>query len=253
MSESGLAAPVGYMSSGMAHVQIAQYGNDQGLIAEFYTAPVYQQFASEGGTQESGLGNNKIITDVPGAGRPLYKDEIFVRITRPGAKSNLEKRVMMAFNRDGTPTLDKNGQHMPAKGDASYPSFPERFKAQWDQFMSGQEQTRSGTPLEQWPPLTKAQVLELKGINIFTIEELGSIPDSSLQNIAMMDARKFRDMAKAYLDSASGNAALSQAMAELSRMRADNEAMKKQFAELAEERTEKRGPGRPKKEVTDDN
>lgn len=250
MSDSGLATPTGYASSGMAHVQIAQYGNDTGLHAEFFTEAIYQQFASEGGTKEEGMGINKTITDVPGAGRPLYKDEIFCRIQRPGAKSNIVKKVPMAFKRDGTPDLDANGVQKPLKGDPSYPSLPERFSKQWHQFINNLEQTRTGTPLEQWPPLTKSQVLELKGVNIHTIEELGSIPDSNLQTIAMMDARKFRDMAKAYLESANGNASLTQAMAENARMRADIETMKAQFAQLAEERSpEKRGPGRPRKEA----
>jgi hypothetical protein len=254
MSDSGLATPVGYASSGMAHVQIAQYGDDKGLVAEFYSEAVHQQFASEGGTQEEGMGLNKTVKDVPGAGRPIYKDEIFVKITRPGAKSNLIKKVPMAYDRKGEPILDRQGLHMPAKGDPSYPSFPERFSLQWNQFINNMEQTRSGTPLEQYPPLTKAQVLELRGIGIHTIEELASIPDSNLQNIAMMDARKFRDSARAYMDAASGNAALTQAMSTIENQRADIEALKAQFAQLAEERlSEKRGPGRPRKEHSDDN
>lgn len=241
MSDSGLATPVGYMSSGMQHVQVAQYGNDTGMHAEFRSMPVYQEFASKGGIieEESETGGRTIKRAVKGAGRPIYKEKIFVYITRPGAKSDIIREVPM----------DEDGTFIP--GDGSYPSFPERFPKQWQQFQNKQEQTHSGTPLEMWAPLTKSQVLELKGAKIHTVEQLGTLPDSTLQNIGMMDARALRDKAKAFMDSAEGGAALNQALSTIERQAADIETLKAQFAQLAAERSDqpKRGPGRPPKEA----
>lgn len=243
MSDSGLATPVGYASSGMQHVQIAQYGTDKGMQAEFYYEAVYQEFASKGGIieLESETGGRNIKKMVKGAGRPIYAEKVFVYITRPGAKSDLRREVPM----------DEEGNFIP--GDGSYPSFPERFPKQWQQFRNKQEQTHSGTPLEMWAPLTKSQVLELKGAKIHTVEQLGTLPDSTLQNIGMMDARALRDKAKAFMDSAEGGAALNSAMQMIEQLKLDNEAMKAQFAQLAADRSDqpKRGPGRPPKDQSE--
>jgi hypothetical protein len=240
MSDSGLASPVGYTSSGMQHVQIAQYGNDTGMHAEFYSEPVYQEFESKGGELITGTIKSPDTKIVAGKGRPIYKEKVFIHITRPGAKSDLRREVPMAFNLDGTPALDDQGRQIPQSGDGSYPSFPERFPKQWQQFLNKQEQTHSGTPLEMWAPLTKSQVLELKGAKIHTVEQLGTLPDSVLQNLGMMDARVLRDKAKAFMESAEGGAALNQALSMIEQLKVDNEAMKQQFKLLSAERTEKK-------------
>ena len=214
MSDAGLASLTGLTPSG-AHTFVAQYGNDAGMHAEFYSEPVLMAFKS----QE--------------AGRPIYEDRNFIYITRPGAKSDLRREVRLVT--DGT-----------------IPTDPERFPRQWQQFQNKQEQTHSGTPLEQWPPLTKSQVLELKGAKIHSVEQLGCLPDSVLQNLGMMDARRLRDMAKVFMDKAEEGAALSQALSTIEQQRIDIEALKSQFAQLSEDRAqEKRGPGRPRKEVVD--
>lgn len=215
MSDAGLASHVGLTPAG-SHTFVASYGNDTGMHAEFYSEPVYQEFKSKE------------------ANRPIYQDEVFVYITRPGAKSDLRRKVRL-------------------ETDGTIPTDPERFPKQWQQFQNKQEQTHSGTPLEMWPAVTKAQVLELKGAKIHSVEQLGSLPDSVLQNLGMMDARVLRDKAKAYIDKAEEGAQLSKAMQVIDQQRIDIEAMKAQFAELAAERAEqKRGPGRPPKEKIHD-
>lgn len=216
MSDSGLAAHTGLMPSG-AHTFVAQYGSDAGLRARFYKNAIFLPFKSE---QE---------------GRACYEDRVFVEIERPGAKSNLMREARM-------------------KTDGTIPTDPERFPRQWQQFQNEEEQTSSGLPLEMWAPLSKAQVLELKGAKIFSVEELASIPDSILQNIGMMDARRLRDLAHAFVNKGNEGAELSKALSTIENQRADIEALKAQFAQLAEERaTEKRGPGRPRKDENHDN
>lgn len=232
MSDSGLAAHTGLTPSG-SHTFVAQYGNDTGMMAEFRSEPVYMEFESKGGEKITGTVQNKIIELHSGKGRPVYKEKVFVYITRPGAKSDIIREVLM----------DDDGQPLP--GDGSYPSFPERFPKQWQQFRNKQEQTHSGTPLEMWPGLTKTQVLELKGAKIHTVEQLGSLPDSTLQNVGMMDARGLRDRAKAYMENAENGAALSGAMEMIAQMRIDQESLRAQLAALSTEQTEKRGSGRP--------
>lgn len=236
MSDAGLASHTGLVPAG-SHTFVASYGNDIGMHAEFRSDAVYQEFESKGGELITGTVSNRSVELVPGKGRPIYKEKIYCYITRPGAKSDIIREVPM----------DDKGEPLP--GDGSFPSFPERFPKQWQQFRNKQEQTHSGTPLEMWPGLTKIQVLELKGAKVHTVEQLGSLPDSTLQNIGMMDARGLRDRAKAYMDKAEDGAQSAMLMQVVEQNRIDMEAMRAQLAALSEERIGKRGPGRPKKDV----
>lgn len=196
MSDSGLASHTGLTPAG-SHVLVAQYGNDTGLHAEFYSEAVYQAYESE---QQ---------------GRPVYKDVNFIYITRPCARSDLRREVRMVT--DGT-----------------IPTDPERFPRQWQAFQNKQEQVQSGMPLEQWAPLTKATVLELKAAKVHTVEQLAALPDSTLQNLGMMDARRFRDMAKAQVDRAGEGAEVSKLSAENQQLKADMAVLRQQFAAFSE-------------------
>lgn len=212
MSDSGLAPIAGLSASGMAHVEVASYGSDKGLRARFYKNAVFLPFKSEK------------------EGRACYEDRVFVEIERPGAKSNMIREARMVT--DGT-----------------IPTDPQRFPRQYQQFLNEEEQTSSGMPLEMWAALNKSQVMELKGAKIYSVEELASLPDSTLQNIGIMDIRRLRDMAHAYSKKDEAGAQLSDALATIARQAGDIEMMKKQFAELAATQSEmKRGPGRPRKE-----
>lgn len=191
------------------------HGDDRGLWVEFSMEPVEQTFLS---AKE---------------GHPVWKEIPHIRITQPGGKSDVFRPVKM-------------------EQDVAGPSDPQRFPRQWQAFQNQQEQAPDGTPVEQWPPLNKAQVREFKSARILTVEQLAAIPDSAFHSFPIMDLRKFRDMAKKWLENAQGGAAVTSLEAENNRLRDDIEALKAQFAELAakqgNEPNEKRGPGRPRKE-----
>ena len=82
----------------------------------------------------------------------------------------------------------------------------------------------AGTPLEQWPILKRAQVLELKGIGFMTVENVAEMTDLAAQRIGM-GGQRLRELAKAYLDDAAAGALLAQATA-------DNERKEAELAEL---------------------
>ena len=249
MSDSGLASHTGLTPSG-SHTFVASYGSDAGLAAEFRIEPVYMEFDSKGGEKITGTITNRSVELVAGKGRPVYREKVYCYLTRPGAKSDIIREVPMELDAQGKFVLDRDGLPKPMDGDGSFPTFPERFPKQWKQFLNKQEQTHSGTPLEMWGALTKIQVLELKGAKIHTVEQLGSLPDSTLQNVGMMDARGLRDKAKLYMDRAEDGAQSAALMQAVQQMQVDNEALRRQLAELSAERSEtKRGPGRPKKET----
>jgi hypothetical protein len=60
-----------------------------------------------------------------------------------------------------------------------------RFPNQYNRFFKGQTQLSSGTPLSELHTITAAQVMELKALNVETIEQLAGIPDTTAQLMGM--------------------------------------------------------------------
>lgn len=136
------------------------YGDDQGVYAEFF---------------------NDVMDDpvrTKAEGRPCYKNAEFIRMVFPGDTSKERIRPVR---------LESDGRE---------PSDPERFPKQWAAFKSQTQQVQDGTPIEQWPPINKAQAMELKALNIHTVEQLASVHDG---NLTWMGARELRDNAAAWL------------------------------------------------------
>lgn len=139
------------------------YGDDSGLYVEFFEDAILDKKETEK------------------KGRNIYKSVDMVRIAFPG---NNTKEVVRVVKTEPS---------------GSVPSDPDRFPKQWAAYQEGHEQVSDGTPLEHWPPLSKAQVLELKSMKIHTVEQLASLPDT---NLRWMGARQLRDNAKAWLEEA---------------------------------------------------
>lgn len=55
----------------------------------------------------------------------------------------------------------------------------------YERWRKGLEVSAHGTPLEMFPRLTPAQVRELKGLNIFTVEDLAEVADANLHRLPM--------------------------------------------------------------------
>lgn len=108
-------------------------------------------------------------------GRPIYVSEERVQFLMPGSPNQ--------------PVFRVNDEHR------------QRWPEQYAAFKKGEEHAVDGTPLEQWPLLTRAMVLELKGVGILTVEQCADLPDALLHRINMA-GRQIRDHAKAYLDDA---------------------------------------------------
>jgi hypothetical protein len=129
-------------------------------------------------------------------------------------------------------------RHRPVIYDSTphQPSDPERFPRQWAAFKNKSVQSKEGTPLEEWPPLSKSQVYELKAINIFTVEDLAQLPDGRL---TWMGARDLQNKAKNFIESAKSSAPLIQLQEENAALKRDMEALKKQFEAIASEKAKK--------------
>jgi hypothetical protein len=140
------------------------------------------------------------------AGRPIFKEFDFVRIMIPG---------------DNLTEIDTYAQE----------SHKQRFPRQWAHYqnqVAGQEDI-VGTPLDQWPQVTRSQAEELRGLKFYTVESIADCSDQQLQRIGMvagMSPHNFRIKAKAFLNLANESADVAQREAELQALRQENDKIK---------------------------
>lgn len=142
---------------------------DSRLVVRFYKRAVQQE------------------TETLAAGRPIYKEFDFVHICVAGdALTEIDTYV--------TP------QHIT------------RFPIQWAQYqnrLGADDQEIVGTPLNEWPLVSKSQAEELRGMKFHTVEAIANASDQQLQRIGMaagMSPYAFRDKAKAFLNRATTDA-----------------------------------------------
>lgn len=142
------------------------------------------------------------------AGHAVYDDVEMVEIIIPGQNQSVATERVKQAHRD-------------------------RWPAQYAAWKAGQEIAQEGSPLELWPPLTPAQVANLKVFNVHTVEQLAAVDDQALGNLGL-GARDLREKARAWLENAKGGEALSQALAENSALKAQMKVMESNYADLAE-------------------
>lgn len=188
-----LAEPTVTKHGSQLHVS---HGEDKGLFVQFYTRAVEHPYQSEQ------------------AGRPVYVDQDYILILFPG---------------DNTKKVDRPVD----KGDLQRPSDAKRWPEQWAAYKAQQEVVQVGTPLTEWPPLSKAVALTLKGLNIHTVEQLAEVPDTAL---TWLGAREQHEKAKVWLAQASNGAEAMRLKAENDKLRTDIDQLKAQFAELFAQR-----------------
>jgi len=140
------------------------------------------------------------------AGRPIFKEFDFVKIMIPG---------------DNLTEIDTYAQE----------SHKQRFPRQWAHYQNqvANHQDIIGTPLEQWPQVTRSQAEELRGLKFHTVESIADCSDQQLQRIGMvagMSPHNFREKAKAFLNLASESAEVSAREAELAKLREENDKIK---------------------------
>ncbi|HEY3476586.1 MAG TPA: hypothetical protein VGK56_18360 [Anaerolineales bacterium] len=113
-------------------------------------------------------------------GRPIFKDTEFVKIFSPGDRSNVIDRPVR-------------------------PSDTVRFPRQYAAFKNKDNAQAIGTPLDQWPIITRAMAEELKYLGFQTVEQIANARDSVLGTHAGL--RDLSHKAKAFIEIAKGNTA----------------------------------------------
>ena len=142
---------------------------DSRLQVRFYKRPVHQE-------QES-----------LEAGRPIYKEFDFVQICVAGD------------------TLTEIDTYALA-------SHKQRFPIQWANYQNrvgANDEEIVGTPVSEWPIVSKSQAEELRAMKFHTVEAIAGASDQQLQRMGMaagMSPYAFRDKAKAFLNLATNAA-----------------------------------------------
>lgn len=138
-------------------------------------------------------------------GHPVYENKDFIRIRFPGDKT---KEVHK-------PVTDRHKQEYPR---------------QWDAYQKNETLEIKGVPLTEWPPLTPADVKNLKGMGIHTVEMLADLPDSAL---TWLGSRSYRDKAVSWLKNAKDGSGITALQAENDALRTDVEMLKTQIKQLS--------------------
>lgn len=113
-------------------------------------------------------------------GRECFKDEERVELLMPGNP----------FNR---PIQRVTDEHR------------EKWPREYDAFKKGIQLAVDGWPLEEWPRLRKAHVMELKAKGLQTVEQVAGMSDVTCQALGMA-GMTLRNLAKAFLDDSYRNA-----------------------------------------------
>lgn len=90
-------------------------------------------------------------------GRPIFEDVPWIEKIVLAGRETVERPVTKADMRE-------------------YPK-------QWEQFQKGLEQSPDGTPLVEWPAISRSQVEELKHFHIATVEQLAEMSDEAISRM----------------------------------------------------------------------
>jgi hypothetical protein len=142
------------------------------------------------------------------AGRPIFKDVVYIEIHTPGDRDNKLHRPMTA--------MDKQ-------------RFAERY-AKWEK--SQTDEVLDGMPLSEWPAMPRSTLEEMRYFQVYTVEQLAELPDIHIKKFR--ELASWRKRAIEYLDVASRGAAASKLSAEKTalenRLLAQDQAIQEQAA-----------------------
>ena len=139
-------------------------------------------------------------------GRPIFEDRDYIVITQAGGKTEFVAEVTDKHKRD--------------------------YPREWAAYQSGLKEAVVGTPVEQWPVLSKAQIAMLKALSIRSVEQLAGCDDNAIERVGM-GGRDLRSKAQAWLKAAKDAAFVTALQAENDRLKSDVEDLRRQMKEIA--------------------
>lgn len=141
-------------------------------------------------------------------GRPVFEDVEFIEKRTPGDKLNIVRRQVRAED-------------------------THEFARQYQAFKAGQAEVVTGTPLKEWPAITRSQAESLAYHGIRTVEELANLSDGNAQTVGP-GMQALKQKAKDFIEKAKGNAPAEKLRAELSLKDSRIEALERQMKDMAE-------------------
>lgn len=130
-------------------------------------------------------------------GRPCFDELESVRVFVPG-------------DRNSAPVLRVNDE------------VKNRWPKQYQAFKDGMELPLEGTPLAEWPPISRSQVEEFAHFHIRTVEQLASVHDGNIAKMPM-GTRSLVQQAKAFVDvAANGTAPIAKLVARIGALEASD-------------------------------
>lgn len=144
-------------------------------------------------------------------GRPVFKTEPFIKIDFPG---------------DNLTSIDRP---LRETDKLEYPQA-------WERYQKKEQAVINGTPLAHWPMMTRLQVAELNSLNIWTVEQLVSLPQvhaHKVMGFEMLKAKalKFLELAHQSANAEQVAAAKVLAEAELAKRDAENAELRAQLVQ----------------------
>ena len=97
-----------------------------------------------------------------------------------------------------------------------------KYADAYKRFRAGLEARPDGTPLEEWPYLTKLRVAELKALQVYTVEQIAGLSDTQLQKVGS-DGLEIQKRAKQFLQPEG---------ATVKELRAENRGLAEEIAQL---------------------
>ena len=150
------------------------------------------------------------------AGRPIFKEFDFVHICVAGD----------TLTEIDTYALENHKQ---------------RFPLHWSAYqnkLGADDAGYEGTPLTEWPLISKSQAEELRAMKFHTVEAIAGASDQQLQRIGMaagMSPYAFRDKAKAFLNLATASAETDKREQELNALRQELAKKDQETAKMKQE------------------
>ena len=141
-------------------------------------------------------------------GRKIFEEYVYIRILIPANRLNIIER--RATDEDKL-----------------------RFQRQYKQFLDKGETLQIGTPLDNLPNLSQAQVLELRHLKVETIEQLAGIPDTTAQLLGV-GGQELKQRALKFLDRTANSEQLSDQVRELQKQLATLMAERAQVQQTAD-------------------
>lgn len=137
------------------------------------------------------------------AGRPVFKDVEYIEIMVPGDRQNIIHRPVRETDK-------------------------EKFSKAYAAWKQGLAEPSQGTPLSQWPQVTRAQVEELAFYGIRTVEHLAGVSFANAQKLGTV--QRHIKAAQDWLAAAKDSAHVAQLRAENEALRNEMEVLKEQMA-----------------------